>query len=205
MNGSKPGKPTAPDKSTNNQKEQTMGRPSKEQLEELIHASWRDLTLAERRIAIREMDRRANNDSAVKIFAEDLLRAHPGLSALEAWDKAKGLHETEQHAPAPVIYGKDTAEPTPEPSADGDSDVWLDELPADEHHSRDTEAMGIAIECRQHPGKWRRLGCFATRKQAQTRAEAIRRNKKTWAGVGARAIDRDQRHETWISYQGGAQ
>ena len=181
-----------------------MGRPSKEQLEELIHASWRDLTQSERRIAIREMDRRATNDSYVKIFAEDLLRAHPGLSALEAWDKAKGPHETEQHAPAPVIYGKDTTEPTPEPSSDDDADVWLAELPADEHHSRDTEAMGIAIECRQHTGKWRRLACFATRKQAQTRAASIRRNQKAWAGVDARAIDHNQRHETWISYQGGA-
>lgn len=184
-----------------------MGRPSKERLEELIHASWRDLTKPEQRIAIREMDRRANNDSAVKIFAEDLLRAHTGLSALEAWDKAKGLHETEKHAT--TIYGKDTAEaanPPVDAGSNADSaDEWLDELPADEYHSRDTEAMGIAIDCRQHPGKWCCLGCFATRKQAQTRAGAIRRNKKTWAGVDARAIDRDQRHETWISYQGDAE
>ena len=72
-----------------------MGRLSNERLEELINASWRDLTESERRSAMREMCRRANNDSAVKIFAEDLLRANPGLSALEAWYKAKGLHETE--------------------------------------------------------------------------------------------------------------
>lgn len=180
-----------------------MGRPSKERLEELIHASWRDLTTSERRYAGREMNRRANNDSAVKIFAEDLLRADPGLSALEAWDKSKGLHETEQRATA--IYGKDTAEPSVDAGSDAGSDAeWLDELPADEHHSPDSKAMGITAECRQHPGKWRRLACFATRKQAQTRAAAIRRNKKSWAGVDARAIEHDQRHETWISYQGGA-
>lgn len=180
-----------------------MGRPSKERLEELIHASWRDLTQSERRSAAREMDRRVNNDSAVKIFAEDLLRAHPGLSALEAWDKAKGLHETEQRAP--TIYGKDTTEPSVDAGSDAGSDAeWLDELPADEHHRPDTDAMGITAECRQHPGKWCRIACFATRKQAQTRAAAIRRNKKTWAGVDARAIERDQRHETWISYQGDA-
>lgn len=191
-----------------------MGRPSNERLEELIHASWRDLTQSERRSAMREMDRRANNDSAVKIFAEDLLRAHNGLSALEAWDKAKGLHETEKHAP--TVYGKDADEPESEPASADDSDTasdpwmqplpdeWLDELPADEHHSPDSKAMGITAECRQHPGKWRCLACFATRKQAQARAAAIRRNKKSWAGVDARAIERDQRHETWISYQGDA-
>lgn len=187
-----------------------MGRPSNERLEELIHASWRDLTQSERRSAMREMDRRANNDSAVKIFAEDLLRAHPGLSALEAWDKAKGLHETEKHAP--TVYGNDTAEPVSADDSDAASDPWmqplpdewLDELPADEHHSPDSKAMGITAECRQHPGKWHRLACFATRKQAQTRAAAIRRNKKSWAGVDARAIERDQRQETWISYQGDA-
>lgn len=108
-----------------------MGRLSNERLEELMNASWRDLTQSERRSAMRE-------------------------------------------------------------------------LPADEHHSPDSKAMGITAECRQHPGKWRRLACFATRKQAQTRAAAIRRNKKTWDGVDARAIERDQRQETWISYQGDA-
>lgn len=190
-----------------------MGRPSNERLEEMMNASWRDLTQSERRSATREMRRRVK-DPDVLIFAEDLLRAHPGLSALEAWDKAKGLHETESRTPTPVIYGKDAVEPESEPVSADDSDAasdpwmqplpdeWLDELPADEHHSPDSKAMGITAECRQHPGKWHRLACFATRKQAQTRAAAIRRNKKTWAGVDAHAIERDQRHETWISYQG---
>lgn len=193
-----------------------MGRPSNERLEELVNTSWRDLTQSERRSATREMDRRANNDSTVKIFAEDLLRAHPGLSALEAWDKAKGLHEIESRTPTPVIYGKGAGEAANQPVDADDSDAgsdpwmqplpdeWLDELPADEHHNPDSKAMGITAECRQHPGKWHRLGCFATRKQAQTRAAAIRRNKKAWAGFDARAIERDQRHETWISYQGDA-
>lgn len=190
-----------------------MGRPSNERLEELIHASWRDLTPSERRYAVREMNRRVK-DPDVRIFAEDLLRANPGLSALEAWDKARGLHETEQRAP--MVYGKGADEPESEPASADDSDAasdpwmqplpdeWLDELPADEHHRPDTEAMGITAECRQHPGKWHRLACFATRKQAQTRAAAIRRNRKTWAGVDARAIERDQRHETWVSYRGDA-
>lgn len=183
-----------------------MGRPSNERLEEMMNASWRDLTQSERRSATREMRRRVK-DPDVLIFAEDLLRAHPGLSALEAWDKAKGLHETESRTPTPVIYGKDADEAANQPvdaGLDDDSDEWLDELPADEHHSPDSKAMGITAECRQHPGKWHRLACFATRKQAQTRAAAIRRNKKSWAGVDARAIERDQRHETWISYQGDA-
>jgi len=191
-----------------------MGRLSNERIEELIHASWRDLTESERRSAMREMGRRVKDPGIRRIFAGDLLRANPGLSALEAWGKAGGLHETEQRAPA--IYGKGADEPESEPASADDSDAasdpwmqplpdeWLDELPADEHHSPDSKAMGITAECRQHPGKWRRLACFATRKQAQTRAGAIRRNKKTWAGVDARAIERDQRHETWISYQGDA-
>lgn len=183
-----------------------MGRPSKERLEELIHASWRDLTKPEQRIAIREMDRRANNDSAVKIFAEDLLRAHTGLSAFEAWDKAKGLHEIESRTPTPVIYGKDAVEAANQPvdaSSDAGSDAeWLDELPEDEYQGPTAAVMGMIAKCRQHPGKWRRLSESATRKQAQTRAASIRRNKKAWAGFDARAIDHNQRHETWISYQG---
>lgn len=181
-----------------------MGRLSNERLEELMNASWRDLTQSERRSAMREMGRRVK-DPDVRIFAEDLLRANPGLSALEAWGKAGSLHETEQRAP--MVYGKNAVKAANQPvdaSLDDDSDEWLDELPADEHHSPDSKAMGITAECRQHPGKWRRLACFATRKQAQTRAAAIRRNKKTWDGVDARAIERDQRQETWISYQGDA-
>lgn len=178
-----------------------MGRPSKERLEELIHASWRDLTPSERRSATREMDRRANNDSAVKIFAEDLLRAHPGLSALEAWDKAKGLHEIESRTPAMEIYSDDADEPSVDAGSDAE---WLDELPADEYQGSTAAVMGMIAKCRQHPGKWRRLSESATRKQAQTRAASIRRNKKAWAGFDARAIDHNQRHETWISYQGDA-
>lgn len=187
-----------------------MGRPSNERLEELIHASWRDLTPSERRSAMREMDRRANNDSAVKIFAEDLLRAHPGMSAFEAWDKAKGLHETESRTPTPVIYGKDAVEAANQPvdaSSDAGSDAgsdaeWLDEPPTDEYQGSTAAVMDMIAKCHQHPGKWRRLSESATRKQAQTRAASIRRNKKAWAGFDARAIDHNQRHETWISYQG---
>lgn len=199
-----------------------MGRPSKERLEELIHASWRDLTQSERRSATREMDRRANNDSAVKIFAEDLLRAHPGLSALEAWDKAKGLHETEQRAP--MVYGNDAVEtrelahdlhetesPTPPPpvyvgTADDAADpvdLWLDELPVDEFRGPNAVVMDMIAECRRHPDKWRRIGVFGSRKRAQTRAASIRRSK-AWAGFQARAIDRADRHETWVSYRGDA-
>lgn len=181
-----------------------MGRLSNERLEELMNASWRDLTQSERRSAMRELRRRVK-DPDVLIFAEDLLRANPGLSALETCGRAGGLHETEQRAP--MVYGKNAVKAANQPvdaSLDDDSDEWLDELPADEHHSPDSKAMGITAECRQHPGKWRRLACFATRKQAQTRASAIRRNKKTWDGVDARAIERDQRQETWISYQGDA-
>ena len=181
-----------------------MGRLSNERLEELINASWRDLTESERRSAMREMCRRANNDSAVKIFAEDLLRANPGLSALEAWYKAKGLHETEQHAT--MVYGKDAVEAANQPvdagSGAGSDAEWLDELPADEYQGSTTAAMNMIAKCHQHPGKWRRLSESATRKQAQTRATSIRRNKKAWAGFDARAIDHNQRHETWISYQG---
>ena len=180
-----------------------MGRPSKERLEELIHASWRDLNQSERRSAMREMDRRANYDSAVKIFAEDLLRAHPGLSALEAWDKAKGLHEMESRTPAPEIYSEDASEPSVDAGSDAGSDAeWLDELPADEYQGSTAAVMDMIAKCHQHPGKWRRLSESATRKQAQTRAASIRRNKKAWAGFDARAIDHNQRHETWISYQG---
>lgn len=181
-----------------------MGRPSKERLEELVNACWRDLTQSERRSAVREMGRRVK-DPDVRIFAEDLLRANPGLSALEAWGKAGGLHETEQRAP--MVYGKDAVEPESEPSADADSDAgsdaeWLDELPADEYQGSTAAVMDVIAKCHQHPGKWRRLSESATRKQAQTRAASIRRNKKAWAGFDARAIDHNQRHETWISYQG---
>lgn len=174
-----------------------MGRPSKEQLEELIHASWRDLTPSERRSATREMDRRVNNDSAVKIFAEDLLRAHPDLSAFEAWDKA-------------WVYGKDAveaADPSAETDSDGDSDgdsgVWLDEPPEDEYQGPNAWMMDFIAECRKHPGKWRRFGDYPTRKRAQTRACSIRRSK-AWQGFEVRAIDCGQHHETWVSYQGDA-
>ncbi len=184
-----------------------MGRLSNERLEELMNASWRDLTQSERRSAMREIDRRANNDSAVKIFAEDLLRAHPDLSALEAWDKAKGLHEIESRTPAPEIYSEDADEPSVDAGSDAGSDadstdVWLDELPADEYQGSTAAVMDMIAKCHQHPGKWRRLSESATRKQAQARAASIRRNKKAWAGFDARAIDHNQRHETWISYQG---
>lgn len=182
-----------------------MGRLSNERLEELVNASWRDLTQSERRSAMREMRRRVN-DQDVLIFAEDLLRAHPGMSALEAWDKAKGLHETESRTPTPVIYGKGAVEAANQPvdaGSDAGSDAeWLDELPADEYHGSTAAVMIMIAKCHQHPGKWRRLSESATRKQAQTRAASIRRNKKAWAGFDARAIDHNQRHETWISYQG---
>ena len=185
-----------------------MGRLSNERLEELIHASWRDLTESERRYAMREMRRRANNDSAVRIFAEDLLRANPDLSALEAWDKAKGLHETEQRAP--TIYGKDAGEaanPSAETDSDGDSDgdsgVWLDEPPEDEYQGPNAWMMDFIAECRKHPGKWRRFGDYPTRKRAQTRAGSIRRSK-AWQGFEVRAIDCGPHHETWVSYQGDA-
>lgn len=183
-----------------------MGRPSNERLEELIHASWRDLTQSERRSATREMDRRANNDSAVKIFAEDLLRAHPDLSAFEAWDKAKGLHEIESRTPTPVIYGKDAVEaanPSAETDSDGDSGVWLDEPPEDEYQGPNAWMMDFIAECRKHPGKWRRFGDYPTRKRAQTRAGSIRRSK-AWQGFEVRAIDCGSHHETWVSYQGDA-
>lgn len=185
-----------------------MGRPSNERLEELIHASWRDLTPSERRYAGREMNRRANNDSTVKIFAEDLLRANPGLSALEAWDKSKGLHETEQRAT--MIYGKDSVEaanPSAETDSDGDSDgdsgVWLDEPPEDEYQGPNAWMMDFIAECRKHPGKWRRFGDYPTRKRAQTRASSIRKSK-AWQGFEVRAIDCGPHHETWVSYQGDA-
>lgn len=185
-----------------------MGRPSNERLEELIHASWRDLTPSERRYAGREMNRRANNDSTVKIFAEDLLRANPGLSALEAWDKSKGMHETEQRAT--MIYGKDSVEaanPSAETDSDGDSDgdsgVWLDEPPEDEYQGPNAWMMDFIAECRKHPGKWRRFGDYPTRKRAQTRASSIRKSK-AWQGFEVRAIDCGPHHETWVSYQGDA-
>ena len=38
-----------------------MGRLSNERLEELVNASWRDLTQAERRNAVREMVRRVHD------------------------------------------------------------------------------------------------------------------------------------------------
>lgn len=181
-----------------------MGRPSNERLEELTHASWRDLTKPERRSAVREMDRRANNDSAVKIFAEDLLRANPGLSPLEAWDKAKGLHETEQRAP--MVYGEDAVEaanPPAETDSDGDSGVWLDEPPEDEYQGPYTWMMDFIAECRKHPGKWRQFGDHPTRRHAQLRAASIRRSK-AWQGFEVRAIDCGTHHETWVSYQGDA-
>lgn len=183
-----------------------MGRPSNERLEELIHASWRDLTQSERRSAMRELRRRVNYDSTVKIFAEDLLRAHPDLSALEAWDKAKGLHEIESRTPAPEIYGKDAVEaanPSAETDSDGDSGMWLDEPPEDEYQGPNAWMMDFIAECRKHPGKWRRFGDYPTRKRAKTRAGSIRRSK-AWQGFEVRAIDHNQRHETWVSYQGDA-
>ncbi|MGO5318901.1 hypothetical protein [Bifidobacterium boum] len=188
-----------------------MGRPSNERLEELIHASWRDLTQSGRRSAMRELRRRVN-DPGMLVFVEDLLSAYPGLSALEALDKEKGLHETEQRAT--MVYGKDAVKAANQPvdagsdagsgdGSDAGSDAeWLDELPADEYQGSTAALMVMIAKCRQHPGKWRRLSESATRKQAQTRAASIRRNKKAWAGFDARAIDHNQRHETWISYQG---
>lgn len=183
-----------------------MGRLSYKRLDELVHASWRDLTQSEKVNAKREMGRRVK-DQDVRIFAEDLLNADPGLSALEAWTKAGGLQETEKRAPAPVIYGKDTAGDTtegtaPEPSAGADSDdVWLDEIPADEYRGPYAGVMDFIAECRRHPDKWRRIGVFGSRKRAQTRAASIRRSK-AWAGFVAKAIDRADRHETWVSYRG---
>lgn len=198
-----------------------MGRLSNERLEELVNASWRDLTQSERRSAVREMGRRVK-DPDIRIFAEDLLRANPGLSALEAWGKAGGLHETEQRAP--MVYGKDAVEarelahdlhetesPTPPPpvyvgTADDDADpvdLWLDELPVDEFRGPNAGVLDFIAECRRHPNKWRRIGSFSSRKRAQTRAGSIRRGK-AWAGFVAKAIDRGQRHETWVSYRGDA-
>lgn len=180
-----------------------MGRPSKERLEELIHASWRDLTQSERRSAMRELRQRVK-DPGMLVFVEGLLSAYPGLSALEALDKEKGLHETEQRAT--MVYGKDAVEAANQPVGDGSdagSDAeWLDEPPTDEYHGSTAAVMDMIAKCHKHPGKWRRLSESATRKQAQTRAASIRRNKKAWAGFDARAIDHNQRHETWISYQG---
>lgn len=182
-----------------------MGRPSNEQLEELINASWSDLTQSERRSAMRELRRHVKNQGTL-VFVEDLLRTFPNLSALEALDKQKGPHETEQRAP--MVHGKDAVEAT-KTSADTDADAgsdaeWLDEPPADEYLGSTAAVMDMIAKCHQHPGKWRRLSESATRKQAQTRAASIRRNKKAWAGFDARAIDHNQRHETWISYQGDA-
>ena len=180
-----------------------MGRLSNERLEELVNASWRDLTQSERRSAVREMGRRVK-DPDVRIFAEDLLRANPGLSALEAWDKADGLHETERHAP--TIYGKDSVEaanPSAETDSDGDSGVWLDDLPVDEFRGSNAGVLDFIAECRSHPNKWRRIGVFGSRKRAQTRAASVRRGK-VWAGFVAKAIDRADRHETWVSYRGDA-
>lgn len=198
-----------------------MGRLSNERLDELVNASWRDLTQSERRSAVREMGRRVK-DPDIRIFAEDLLRANPGLSALEAWGKAGGLHETEQRAP--MVYGKDAVEvrelahdlhetesPTPPPpvyvgTADDAADpvdLWLDELPADEYRGPNAGVMDFIAECRRHPDKWRRIGVFGSRKRAQTRAAGIRRGK-AWAGFVAKAIDRADRHETWVSYRGDA-
>lgn len=182
-----------------------MGRLSSERLEELVHASWRDLTQAERRNAVREMGRRVK-DPDVRVFADDLLRADPGLSALEAWNKASGLQETESRTPAPVIYGKDAeaANQSADAGSDADADdVWLDELPADEYRGPNAGVMDFIAECRRHPNKWRRIGSFSSRKRAQTRAGSIRRGK-AWAGFVAKAIDRADRHETWVSYRGDA-
>jgi hypothetical protein len=185
-----------------------MGRLSYKRLDELVHASWRDLTQSEKVNAKREMGRRVK-DQDVRIFAEDLLNADPGLSALEAWNKAGGLHETEQRAPAPVIYGNDTAEDAAgdaaqESSVDADAgDLWLDELPVDEYRGPYAGVMDFIAECRSHPNKWRRIGVFGSRKRAQTRAASVRRGK-AWAGFVAKAIDRADRHETWVSYRGDA-
>lgn len=180
-----------------------MGRLSAERLEELVNASWRDLTQSERRSAMREMGRRVK-DPEVRVFAGDLLREDPGLSALEAWDKAGGLRETESRTPAPVIYGKDTDDTATEPSADADSDgVWLDEIPVDEFRGSNAGVLDFIAECRRHPNKWRRIGVFGSRKRAQTRAASVRRGK-AWAGFVAKAIDRADRHETWVSYRGDA-
>lgn len=182
-----------------------MGRLSNERLEELVNASWRDLTQSERRSAVREMGRRVK-DPDVRIFAEDLLRANPGLSALEAWGKAGGLHEAEKRAPAPVIYGKEAeaANSSADAGSDADAgDVWLDELPVDEYRGPNAGVMDFIAECRRHPNKWRRIGVFGSRKRAQTRAASVRRGK-AWAGFVAKAIDRGQRHETWVSYRGDA-
>lgn len=180
-----------------------MERLSKERLEELVNASWRDLNPSERRIAGREMNRRVK-DPDVRVFAEDLLRSNPGLSALEAWGKAGGLHETEQRAP--MVYGKDAVEAANQPvdaGSDDDSDVWLDEPPEDEYQGPNAWVMDFIAECRKHPGKWRRLGDYTTRKRAQKRAGSIRRSK-AWQGFEARAIDCGPHHETWVSYQGDA-
>lgn len=178
-----------------------MGRLSNERLEELVNASWRDLTQSERRSAVREMGRRVK-DPDIRIFAEDLLRANPGLSALEAWGKAGGLHETEKRAP--MVYGKDTDDTATEPSADADPvDLWLDDLPVDEFRGSNARVMDFIAECRRHPNKWRRIGVFGSRKRAQTRAASVRRGK-AWAGFVAKAIDRGQHHETWVSYRGDA-
>lgn len=182
-----------------------MGRLSNKRLDELVHASWRDLTQSEKVNAKREMGRRVK-DQDVRIFAEDLLNADPGLSALEAWNKAGGLQETESRTPAPVIYGKDAeaANPSADAGSDADAgDVWLDELPADEYRGPNAGVMDMIAECRRRPNKWRRIGDFASRKRAQTRAASIRRSK-AWTGFAARAIDRGQRHETWVSYRGDA-
>lgn len=181
-----------------------MGRLSYKRIDELVNASWRDLTQSEKVNAKREMGRRVK-DQDVRIFAEDLLNADPGLSALEAWNKASGLRETESRISAPVIYGKDTAGDTAtEPSEDADAgDVWLDEIPVDEFRGPYAGVMDFIAECRRHPDKWRRIGSFSSRKRAQTRAAGIRRGK-AWAGFVAKAIDRGQRHETWVSYRGDA-
>ncbi|KFJ02662.1 hypothetical protein [Bifidobacterium thermacidophilum] len=180
-----------------------MGRLSYKRLDELVHASWRDLTQSEKVNAKREMGRRVK-DQDVRIFAEDLLNADPGLSALEAWNKAGGLQEAEKRAPAPVIYGKDAEAANSSADAGSDAnadDVWLDELPVDEYRGPNAGVMDMIAECRRHPDKWRRIGVFGSRKRAQTRAASIRRGK-AWAGFVAKAIDRADRHETWVSYRG---
>jgi hypothetical protein len=182
-----------------------MGRLSYKRLDELVHASWRDLTQSEKVYAKREMGSRVK-DQDVQIFAMDLLNADPGLSAFEAWSKAGGLQETESRTPAPVIYGKDAEAVNPSADAGSDAgsdDVWLDEIPADEYRGPNAGVMDMIAECRRHPGKWRRIGVFAARKRAQTRAAGIRRSK-AWAGFQARAIDRAGCHETWVSYRGDA-
>lgn len=182
-----------------------MGRLSYKRLDELVHASWRDLTQSEKVNAKREMGRRVK-DQDVRIFAEDLLNADPGLSALEAWNKAGGLQKAEKHAPAPVIYGKEAeaANSSADAGSDADADdVWLDELPVDEYRGPNAGVMDFIAECRRHPDKWRRIGVFGSRKRAQTRAASVRRGK-AWAGFVAKAIDRADRHETWVSYRGDA-